>query len=126
VDVKDYKKTINNQMSEADLQTMVIKVAKVYDWKVSHFRGVRVQRANGGFYYQTPVQADGAGFPDLVLVRPPRLIFMELKSEKGKLSDAQQIWIDLLKKCYFKGIVSPVEVYVFKPSQWDEIEIVLK
>src|SRR5437667_4476291 len=33
---------------------------------------------------------DGAGFPDLVLVRPPRVLFVELKRDAyGKLSPSQ-------------------------------------
>ena len=60
-----------------------------------------------------------SGFPDLVLVRPPRLIFAELKSERGRLTEAQEAWLELLRQ------VPGVEVYVWKPSEWEAIVAVL-
>ena len=60
-----------------------------------------------------------AGEPDLRLVRPPRVIFMELKSQKGKLSPAQEQVIALLKRC------PGLEVYVFRPSDFEQIIKVL-
>ena len=56
-----------------------------------------------------------AGFPDEVLVRPPRVIFAELKSENGKLTPAQRDWLDALALC------GTVEVYVWRPSMIDQI-----
>jgi hypothetical protein len=60
-----------------------------------------------------------AGFPDLVLVRRPRVIFVELKSERGKVGDDQWAWLDDLKRC------PGVEVHLWRPSDWPEIEKVL-
>ena len=40
--------------------------------------------------------ADGAGFCDLVLAKPGRLIFAELKSATGKLRPEQKAWIAVL------------------------------
>ena len=45
------------------------------------------------------------GFPDEVLVRAGGLVFAELKSEKGKLSDEQRAWPEALRA------VAGVEVY---------------
>ena len=59
-----------------------------------------------------------AGFPDCVFVRlepTPRLVFAELKSEKGKVSPAQQEWLDLLGEC------PGVEIFLWRPSDFDEI-----
>lgn len=53
------------------------------------------------------------GWPDLALVRPPRLVLAELKSERGKVSVHQQHWLDLLGAC------DGVEVYVWRPSDLD-------
>ena len=55
------------------------------------------------------------GYPDLTLVRETRLIFIELKSERGKLSLEQEEWLEALRatrKC---------EVYSWYPQQWEEI-----
>ena len=59
------------------------------------------------------------GFPDYVLVRGQRLIFAELKSDIGRLSSAQEHWLERL------GQVPGVEVYTWRPSQRDEILRVL-
>ncbi len=55
------------------------------------------------------------GFPDLVLCRPPRVVFAELKTEKGKVSACQKLWLDNLKKC------EGVSVFLWRPSDWDSI-----
>jgi hypothetical protein len=59
-----------------------------------------------------------AGFPDLVLVRD-RVIFAELKRDKGQLSVDQYEWLEMLKK-------TGAEVYVWRPCEWTKIEGVLK
>lgn len=38
------------------------------------------------------------GFPDLVLLRPPRLIFAELKSETGKTTVERDEWLGQLRE----------------------------
>jgi len=61
-----------------------------------------------------------AGFPDLVMVRPPRLIFAELKSEKGKLTSVQEEWLARL------GMLSACEVFLWRPDDFEDIVEVLK
>jgi hypothetical protein len=61
------------------------------------------------------------GFPDLTLIKPPRLIFAELKTEGGKVSDKQQEWIDLLE-----SIGGTVEVFVWRPSQFEAVAAILR
>jgi len=112
-------------LSESEFLKQVIQLAHLYKWRCAHFRGVRVQRKDGSIYYQTPVQGDGVGFPDCVLARDnettgARLIFAELKSEKGKPSEAQKKWLELL------GDVQGVEVYLWKPSDFQNIVDILK
>ena len=63
-----------------------------------------------------------AGFPDCVfgwLEPTPRLIFAELKSEKGELSAEQYFWLSLLQQ-------QGQEAYLWKPSDWDEIVEILE
>ena len=78
-------------MRESEFQGIVIDMAHLYGWRVAHFRSVRTPPG-----YRTPVAADGAGFPDLVLAKRGELIFAELKTERGRMSDAQREWIKLL------------------------------
>jgi len=60
------------------------------------------------------------GFPDCTIIKVPRLIYAELKSEKGKLSPEQAEWLELLKQC------KTIEAYCWKPHQIDEIVEVLR
>ena len=97
-------------MTEAEFQKQVIDAAHLFGWRVAHFRPART--AHG---WRTPVAADGAGFPDLVLVRNHQLIFAELKTDTGKLSDAQRGWLEALPRSV-----------VWRPRYWDDIERALK
>lgn len=78
-------------MDEDKLQQVVIDRANHWGWLVAHFRSART--AAGGWV--TPVAADGRGFPDLVMVHPSvgRLLVVELKSQKGKVTPEQQEWL---------------------------------
>ncbi len=100
---------------EESFQTAVIDFAKLHGWRVAHFRPART--ASG---WRTPVAADGKGFPDLVLLhsQSSRIVVAELKSEKGKLSNEQSDWLDDFEACN-------VPAYVWKPTDWVEIEQVL-
>ena len=104
--------------TEAEFQEWVIEAAQKRGWMVAHFRGVRIQRADGSTHYQTPVQADGKGFPDLVLVRD-RLIFAELKRQNGKPDPNQEKWLTALR-------TAGNETYVWRPSDRDALLRVLQ
>lgn len=103
--------------SEAEFQERVIELAHAHGWRVAHFRRVRVSRKNGSVYYETPVAADGKGFPDLELVRE-RLVKMELKSQKKRREPEQVLW----GRAYERA---GVEYYWFRPSDWEAIKSVL-
>ena len=60
------------------------------------------------------------GEPDLRLYRPPRVVMAELKSQHGRLTIAQAQTIAVLERC------PGIEVYVFRPSDWQEIVRVLR
>lgn len=73
--------------TEAQFQQQVIDLARLHKWRVAHFRPARTSRG-----WRTPVAADGSGFPDLVLARNGVVIFAELKSQRGVLSNEQRAW----------------------------------
>lgn len=102
-------------MTEAQLSDSVIELAHLLGWRVAHFRPART--AHG---WRTPVAADGAGWPDLTMVRGDRIVFAELKSRSGKLSGGQQVWLDALS--------AVGTVCVWRPEHWTsgEIEAVLR
>ena len=60
-----------------------------------------------------------AGFPDLVMVRPPRIIFAELKVGKRQPTPAQERWLNLLREC------PGVEAYLWRPEDWEQIQAIL-
>jgi hypothetical protein len=100
------------ELTEGDFMTTVIDAARVLGWRVAHFRPART--AHG---WRTAVQADGAGFPDLVLVRE-RVLFAELKGERPRITRAQRRWLDALD-------AAGAEAYFWRPKDWDEIQRVL-
>lgn len=61
------------------------------------------------------------GYPDWHIVHPAkrRSIFVELKAEQGRISSAQQWWLDTLRDC-------GCEAYIWRPSDFAEAERVLK
>ena len=91
-------------VSEADFQAQVLQLAKLMRWRCYHTHDSRRSEA---------------GFPDLTLVRGGRLIFAELKAEKGKVTGSQQAWLTDLKD-------TGAEVYLWRPSDWVDIERILR
>lgn len=93
-------------MNEKAFQTAVVRLAGQFGWKVYH-TWLSIHSA--------------AGFPDLVLARErdQRLIFAELKGDKGKLSAAQQDWLATLKVC-------GMETYSWWPSDVDALAEILR
>jgi hypothetical protein len=89
--------------TEAALQASVEQEAKRWGWR--------------RFHVEIP-QKSAPGFPDLVLVRPPRVIVSELKGPRGVISDDQQAWHDDLRAC------PGIEFYLWTFAEWDSGEIV--
>lgn len=106
-----------NKLTEKQFMQHIIELAQINGWKVAHFRAGLTQSGK----WRTQVQADGAGFPDLVIVREKdgKLCFIECKSDIGKLTPLQKEWIDTLKKN--RGIA----VFEWRPKDWDAIVGVL-
>jgi len=100
---------------EKELLNNVLELTKILHWRRAHFRPAMTKHG-----WRTPVQADGKGFPDLILVRPPRLVVVELKRDVGNPSVFQEAWL-----LGFRGIPG-VEVYVWRPVDWNEIVRILQ
>lgn len=102
-------------LSEKDFESQVKDLAKLFGW----------------LYYHTWRSVHSpAGFPDCVMVRRGRVIFAELKSKKGQLSEKQREWFDALqgvdKHRLREGLIPSIEVYLWLPSAFDEIAEVLR
>lgn len=101
----DAKTLLRGAITENELQGFVTTLARLHGWLVYHTYDSRRSEA---------------GFPDLTMVRKDRVIFAELKSERGKVTQAQQTWLDALTGS------GTVEVYVWRPSDLDDLEEVLR
>ena len=86
--------------SEKVFQRHVVALAERGGWEAFHVYDSR---------------RSAAGFPDLVLVRPPVLILAELKTDTGRTTPAQDEWLELL------GRVPGVRVRLWRPALWAAI-----
>ena len=87
-------------LSEEEFMRSVMKIASECGWRVYHTRDSRRSQA---------------GFPDLTLVRTGKIIFAELKSQKGRIRKEQQEWLDRLREN------GHVDVYLWRPSDLQDI-----
>lgn len=100
-------------ISEREFQSEVIKLARLFKWRLAHFRPAKDRRGK----WSTPMSGD-IGFPDLVLVGHGRVIFAELKAQGGAVRPEQRDWIAALE-------ATPAEVYLWGPSDLDDIARIL-
>lgn len=91
---------------EQDFLKAVRQLARLFSWRCYHtWNSLKSE----------------PGFPDIVLCKPGEpVIFIELKTAKGKLTEAQEEWLEALAQA--KG----TEVYCWRPSDWPEIEARLR
>jgi len=92
---KDARVAMFEAMSEAALQTAIIRTARLHGWRVHHDPPVRVARRDGTFRHRTAVEGD-AGFPDLVMARTGETIIVECKAEHGRFEPGQREWLAAL------------------------------
>src|SRR5579864_2616474 len=88
-------------LTESDWSRRVVDCARLFRWRYYHARPARTTRG-----WVTAMSGD-RGWPDLVLLRPPRLILAELKSDTGQPTPEQSDWIAEL------SMVPGVETYVW-------------
>jgi hypothetical protein len=113
IDVAAYR----DAMSESDFTESILDEARAAGWRTYHIPDWLWKVAFGAW------KAWGArkgrrwpdrGFPDLVLLRPPELLFVEVKAANGRLDTRQRGWLRDLEAC-------GVEVYLWKPRDLETI-----
>ena len=100
--------------SEKQFQQAVVEMAKLHRWLVFHPYDSR---------------RSAPGFPDLTMVRDGGLIFAELKTDIASPTEDQKLWLDELSKVRRKsgGLwKSRLQVHLWRPSDWREIEKILR
>lgn len=87
-------------MSEAVLQAAIVECARALGWMV---------------YHPYDSRRSAAGYPDLTMVNGHagvgRVIFAELKTDKGALTVAQHDWL-------VEIMCTPAEAYIWRPADW--------
>ena len=68
------------------------------------------------YYHTHDSRRSPAGFPDCVIVTSNRIIFAELKAAKGRVTVAQQGWLDSLADIADHG---PITVCLWRPEHWE-------
>jgi hypothetical protein len=110
------------EATEAELMALVTELAELYGWRWAHFRVARTKHG-----WATAVSGPlGKGWPDLVLTRERdgRMIFAELKSERGRLAEDQSVVLG-----YLMGIARLhgwMSVHIWRPGMFDEIHAALR
>jgi hypothetical protein len=123
----EYEALVARETPEAAFQAQVIEAAASLGW--------------GLIYHTHDSRRSQKGFPDLVMVRGTRLLFVELKRVGEKPRVEQVAWLEGLEQvaAALRDLVRllavdpraewmrqpSVEVYVWHPDQWAEIREVL-
>lgn len=87
--------------TEAQYQAAVIELAQRCGWLV---------------YHDFDSRRNAPGFPDLCLVRGGRLLFIELKTMRGRIRPEQMLWINKLRECGVTAFVARL------PEDWPRVE----
>lgn len=91
-------------ITEKQWQAQVVYLARLFGYRIYHpWLSIRSER----------------GWPDLAIFRPGRFLLAELKSDTGKLTDAQLRMIADLT-------AAGVEVYVWRPRDIDRVMEILR
>lgn len=90
---------------ERDWREQVVEAAKLAGWVC---------------YWTWNSVHSPAGMPDLILCKPPMLVFAELKTETGKVTDSQKCWLELLSQA------TDVRSTIWRPSDWPDVLEVLQ
>lgn len=108
---------LSSGISEKVFGTYIEQCATRNGWLWNHVRPLKVPGRGGKFI--TPAST---GFPDYQFVHPswPRLLVLEIKTEVGKLSDKQKVWLNALNR------VDGIDAYYARPADWPRIRAYLE
>ena len=103
-------------MTEADFQKRILTTAALFGWRWMHVAESTKRVRRGGKYLTVP-DPDCRGWPDLVLAHPGsgRILFREVKTDRGKLTEHQETWLRDLQAC-------GMDVAVWRPKDWTIVQ----
>ena len=99
----EYNDAVMAAMTEAEFQAWIVRLAIGHGWQRELI------------YHTHDSSKSQRGFPDLVLVKPPRILLWELKSMRGRVSEAQEKWVTAFKEC-------GMEAAILYPCDWRKAE----
>jgi len=95
---------IGGKITEKELRQSLVRAARGFGWRV---------------YFTWSSMHSPAGFPDLCMVKGKRLVFAELKTETGRVSEDQTAWAtDLVAS-------GRCEYYLWRPADIEAAYLVL-
>lgn len=104
---------LTSAMTEDELLTAITEAATYRGWRWHHVR--RSDKAQ---------QMGHSGFPDLVLARKGRVLFLELKREHGVVAPDQRAWLGELAPAI--GREDQVVALVVYPASLDNVLALLE
>lgn len=103
-------------MTEKELLGAIVERARGLGWRVARFPKVPVKYDRQPVRWMTPVEADGKGWLDLLLVRE-RVLAVEVKARQDSydrvLPPEQQAWFDAWR-------IAGVRAFVWTPADWTD------
>lgn len=108
------KKICSYLMSEKRWQQIVVDYARLRGWSVRHVRDSRCEVKG-----RMVGDHGSRDLPDLELVRPPRFVKVELKTDRGRLRKGQAEYLERLRQC------DGIEVYLWRPRDIEQMMEVL-
>lgn len=97
---------------EHEFQAAVVQLAETCGWRTMHVRPSRVRGGRWATATSIP------GWPDLTILGHGRVLFVELKADRGRLSADQRQVLDELR-------AAGQDARVWRPTDWREIEATL-
>lgn len=94
---------LDRAISETQLQRDILEMADRFGWMAYHHYDSRRQDKRGN------------GFPDLVLVRAPVVVFAELKDMRRDPTPEQVAWLEELGRC------QTVVAQLWRPNNLNDI-----
>jgi len=94
------------KVTEKEFANQIEGLLDTFHWRWCHFRPASTKHG------WTTALSGHPGFPDYIAVKDGSVIVIELKSEKGKVSPDQQLWLEAFKQ-------ADIDVYLWRPSDFD-------
>jgi len=102
------------KITEKAFSSQVEDLLGIFGWLWCHFRPARTEHG-----WRTAITGH-KGFVDYVAIKGERCLFIEIKSNKGKLTESQKEWAELLSAC------PGVEYYCWRPGDLESIAEILR